>query len=195
MDAALRLLILIGSTREGRLGDTVARWVAGVAEQRDDVDVDLLDLRDAELPSVQSAAHPRSGRYPERVRAFAERVAAADAYLLVTPEYNHGYPASLKLALDAVYAEWAAKPAAIVSYGGLSGGVRATEQLRQVLGELHVVAIRDGVAIPRAGGRFDGDGELLDDGVAAASAKVMLDRLTWWGRVLRAGRALEPYGA
>jgi NAD(P)H-dependent FMN reductase len=189
----LRLAVVIASTRDGRLGDTVARWFLHRARARADLTVDTIDLRDAALPAVQSAAHPKAGRYPEEVAGFARRIAEAEAYVFVTPEYNHGYPASLKLALDSVYAEWAAKPASFVSYGGLSGGVRAVEQLRQVLVELHVVPLRDAVALPLAGRLFDEQGALRDEAPVEAGAKLMLDRLDWWGRALRAARAGEPY--
>lgn len=190
----IRLAVVVGSTRDGRLGETVAGWFTRLLAQRSDFDVDVIDLREIPLPPVQSAAHPKSGRYTPDVAAYASRIAAADAYILVTPEYNHGYPASIKLALDAVYAEWNAKPASFVAYGGLSGGMRAVEQLRLVLAELHVVAIRDIVAIPFAMRMFDEAGELIDDGMINASAKLMLDSLAWWAAALRTARAEHPYG-
>ena len=190
-----RLAVIVASTREGRLGDRVAGWFADLARQHPAFTVDVVDLAEANLPAVQSGAHPKSGRYSPAVAAFAERIGAADAFVLVTPEYNHGYPASLKTALDAVYAEWVAKPAGFVSYGGVSGGVRAVEQLRQVLGELHVVAIRDGVALPMAARMFDEDGELIDDGTVSTAAKLMLDRLEWWTAALRTARERTPYAA
>lgn len=190
-----RLAVIVASTREGRLGDRVAGWFADLARQHPEFSVDVVDLAEVGLPAVQSGAHPKSGRYSPAVQAFAERIGAADAFVVVTPEYNHGYPASLKTALDAVYAEWVAKPAGFVSYGGVSGGIRAVEQLRQVLGELHVVAIRDGVALPMAARMFDEDGELIDDGTVSTAAKLMLDRLEWWTAALRTAREHTPYAA
>lgn len=189
----LRLAILLGSTRDGRFGGTVAQWFRELAEQHPSFSVDVIDLAEVELPTVQSAAHPKAGRYPDRVQPFARRIAAADAYVLVTPEYNHGYPAALKLALDSVYAEWNAKPASFVTYGGASGGIRAAEQLRQVLAELHVATIRDAVALPFARRSFDEDGALIDEGRVSTAAKTMLDQLAWWGQALRDGRERAAY--
>jgi NAD(P)H-dependent FMN reductase len=188
----LRLAVVIASTRDGRLGDTVARWFLHRARARADLAVDTIDLRDAALPAVQSAAHPKAGRYPEEVAGFARRIAEAEAYVFVTPEYNHGYPASLKLALDSVYAEWprnrrASSPTAPVGRG--SGGRAAAPGPR---GAARGAAARRGGAA--AGGRlFDEQGALRDEAPVEAGAKLMLDRLDWWGRALRAARAGEPY--
>jgi NAD(P)H-dependent FMN reductase len=192
-DAPVRIAVVIGSTREGRFADTVARWFVGEASARDDVVLDVVDLLEVDLPDRLGSHHPASGIRPEAIRPFAERIAAADGFVIVTPEYNHGYPASLKAALDALHVEWQAKPAAFVSYGGASGGIRAVEQLRQVLGELHMVAIRDGVALPMARSLFGEDGALIDPGFVGPSVKVMFDRLTWWARALRTARAADPY--
>ncbi|MGN6089216.1 MAG: NADPH-dependent FMN reductase [Actinomycetales bacterium] len=189
-----RLAVVVASTREKRFADTVATWFAEQARTHGGFELDVIDLRDVDLPPLGSA-HPKSGRYPERVRAFAEQVGAAHAFVFVTPEYNHGYPASLKLALDSVFAEWNAKPASFVSYGGMSGGLRAVEQLRLVLAELHMVDIRETVALPFAMRMFDEGGSLVDDGVVGASVKVMLDQLMWWTQTLRAGRESQPYAA
>ena len=115
--------------------------------------------------------------------------------MVVTPEYNHGYPASLKQAIDLAMQEWKAKPVAFVSYGGISGGLRAVEQLRQVFAELHAVTIRDTVSFAMAHGRFDSDGGLRDPDAAEAAVKVLLDELLWWGDALRAARAARPYAA
>ena len=194
-DAPVRLAVILGSTRDGRFGDKVAGWFVQSLEPRSDFDVDFIDLREAALPATQSGAHPKSGRYGDATRSFAERIAAADAYVFVTPEYNHGYPAALKLAIDSVYAEWGAKPASFVSYGGLSGGVRAVEQLRQVLVELHVVPVRDAVALPMAWQLVGGDGDLVDNELLAGSVKTMLDTLRWWALALRDARTGRPYAA
>ncbi|MGH6894470.1 MAG: NADPH-dependent FMN reductase, partial [Dongiaceae bacterium] len=110
-DRKLNLAIIIGSTREGRFGDTVGRWFAAEAAGRSDFSVDLIDLAEIRLP----AAHP--ARPTPEIAAFRARLAAADAFVIVTPEYNHSFPASLKHAIDQAYAEWMAKPVAFVSYG------------------------------------------------------------------------------
>lgn len=111
---------------------------------------------------------------------------------MITPEYNHGYPASLKLAIDSVHPEWKAKPVGFVSYGGMAGGLRAVEQLRLVFAELHMVTIRDVVSFHMAPAQFDNNGRPLDD-AANIAAKTMFDELIWWAQVLRHARATSPY--
>ncbi len=113
--------------------------------------------------------------------------------MLVTPEYNRSAPPSLKHAIDCAREEWYAKPVAFVTYGGMARGLRAGEHLRLVLGELHAVALRDGVAISIEDGSVDDTGWVRDTGGAANAAKVVLDRLEWWGTSLRTARADRPY--
>jgi NAD(P)H-dependent FMN reductase len=113
---------------------------------------------------------------------------------VVTPEYNHSFPASLKNVLDWHHTEWQAKPVGFVSYGGLSGGLRAVEQLRPVFAELHAVTVRDAVSFHMAWERFGEDGAPKDD-ASVAAAKVLLDQLGWWGNALREARAKTPYGS
>ncbi len=112
--------------------------------------------------------------------------------MVVTPEYNHGYPASLTQAIDLPHDEWKAKPVGFVSYGGMAGGLRAVEQLRQVFAELHVATMRDTVSFHRFFERFDESGRLNDPAGPAEAATVMLYELAWWGQALRAGRAAGP---
>src|SRR3954454_11066775 len=128
------------------------------------------------------------------VAKVTPRLEAADAFVVVTPEYNHSYPASLKNAIDWHRTEWTAKPVAFVSYGGLSGGLRAVEHLRQVFAELHATTVRDTVSFHNAGASFDDEGQLRDPSGPDAAAKTMLDQVVWWGRTLREGRAARPYG-
>lgn len=161
---------------------TVARWFAEQARARDDMDVDVIDLVDVELPS----AYP-SERSPS-LAAYAERVGAADAIVVVTPEYNHGYPAALKQAIDVLRGEWRQKPVGFVSYGGMSGGLRAVEQLRLVFAELHAATVRDTVSFHMAHGQFDEAGAPLDADVVNLAATTMLDQLWWWGTALRTAR-------
>ena len=114
---------------------------------------------------------------------------------MVTPEYNHGYPASLKQAIDLAHHQWQAKPVAFVSYGGISGGLRAVEQLRQVFAELHATTVRDTVSFHLAHGAFDATGEPVDTTGPATAAKTLLDQLTWWAAALRTARTTHPYAA
>ena len=189
MDSPIKVAIIIGSTREGRFGPTVARWFAGEVEQRSDMTVDMIDLADAGLPAV----YPRE--FGPAEQAFLARIDAADAFVVVTPEYNHGYPAALKQAIDLPRRQWQAKPVAFVSYGGTSGGLRAVEQLRQVFAELHTVTVRDTVSFHHYGRLFDESGHPLDATAAGAGAKRMLDQLAWWASALRRARTAQPYAA
>ncbi|MDX6240202.1 MAG: hypothetical protein QOG10_5022, partial [Kribbellaceae bacterium] len=151
----LRLAVIIGSTRNGRFGPTVARWFAALAGKRADLDVDLIDLAGAHLPEVLTDFDQP---IPAPVAALAPRLAAADAFAVVTPEYNSSFPAPLKTAIDWYYEEWHAKPVAVVCYGRETGGLYAAAQLRQVFTELHAVAIRNTVTLPCYWEQFAADG-------------------------------------
>lgn len=186
----VQLAVIIGSTRVGRFGPTVANWFVGHAKQRDDIAVDLIDLAEDPL-SVDMSSEPESGG----VQAISARLTAADAFVVVTPEYNHSYPAPLKSAIDGHYTQWQAKPIGFVSYGGVSGGLRAVEHLRHVFAELHAVTVRDTVSFHGAAQVFDVTGNPLDPTAPAAAADQLLDQLVWWGSALRAARAERPYAA
>lgn len=192
--APVRVTVIVASTREGRLGGTVAGWFTGRARERTGLEVDVLDLAETPLPARLPGRHPARGGYPEAVRPLAERIGRADGFVVVTPEYNHGYPGSLKDAMDLVHAEWRAKPMAFVSYGGVSGGVRAVEQLRQVAVELHLVPVRDAVTLPMARRAFGDAAAPADpEGMIADAVAALLDRLEWWARALAAARRATPY--
>jgi NAD(P)H-dependent FMN reductase len=184
---SLKLAIIIGSTRQGRFAPTVANWIAGQAIQRDDLSVDLIDLAEARLPDVLS------GEPSPEVAAITPRLEEADAFVVVTPEYNHSFPAPLKTAIDWHFTAWRAKPVGFVSYGGISGGLRAVEQLRQVFAELHAVTVRDSVSFHGAWVQFDSDGRPKDADRYEKTAKTMLDQLVWWGSSLRDARNQRPY--
>src|SRR5436190_11864799 len=189
MHTSLSLVVIVGSTREGRFGATVARWFAAQVGARPEFDVEVIDLAHASLPAVL-----RRDTDPA-IAAYRERLDRADAFVVVTPEYNHGYPAPLKQAIDLAHREWQAKPVGFVCYGGMSGGLRAVEQLRQVFAELHAVTVRDCVSFHNAWPLFDDDGWLSEDTGAEVAATTMLARLAWWTRALRAARETEPYAA
>jgi NAD(P)H-dependent FMN reductase len=195
MTESSRLVVLIGSVREGRFGPVVAGWIADRASERGGFEVDVVDLADFEIPLVLPAMSPKlaGDAYP-RPRGMADltaRLDAADAFVVVTPEYNHSYPASLKAAIDWHFTQWTAKPVAFVSYGGAAGGRHAVLHLENVLTELHAVTIRDGLAFPNYFVTFE-DGEPLD-AQADVYAKAMLDQLAWWASALREARAAVPY--
>ncbi|QRP47206.1 NADPH-dependent FMN reductase [Amycolatopsis sp. FDAARGOS 1241] len=190
-----KLVIIIGSVRDGRFGPTVASWIAGQAEQHGGFDVEVVDLADVEIPLSMPAASPKyagdSYPRPAGMATLTSALEGADAFLFVTPEYNHSYPASLKAAIDWHFTQWAAKPVAFVSYGGAAGGRHAVLHLENVLTELHAVTIRDGLAFPNYFTAWE-DGRPLDPQVAAY-AKTLLDQLAWWSGALRAAREAEPY--
>lgn len=189
-DRRIRIAVIIGSVRTGRFGPTAARWFAGELAGRDDVDTDVVDLLEIDLPPSLDG-NPQDPHDP--ATGLRERLAGADGFVVVTPEYNHSYPAGLKTAIDTVHAEWAAKPVGFVSYGGRSGGLRAVEHLRGVFVELHAAPVRDAVSLHDAWSLFDGSGRLTDDGSAAAAAQTLTDQLVWWGRALRAARDRAGY--
>ncbi|MCX3062149.1 NADPH-dependent FMN reductase [Streptomyces beihaiensis] len=185
--ALLRLAVVLGSTREGRLCPVIASWFAGQARQIDAFEVDVVDPADLDVP-VALSPQP-----PESVRTLGKRLEAADAFVIVTPEYNHSFPAPLKSLIDWHYVQWRAKPVGFVAYGGLAGGLRAVEQLRLVFAELHATTIRDTVSFHNAGDLFDDAGELREPAGATAAAKVMLEQLTWWADALQKARREHPY--
>ncbi|MFG2606233.1 NADPH-dependent FMN reductase [Streptomyces sp. NPDC048514] len=187
----LRLAVLVGSGRPGRSGTAVARWFAAEARRCDGLETDVVDLAEHPLPAEPVPAPP-----PEVCEVLARltpRLDRADMFVVVTPEYNRSFPATLKTAIDWHDSEWQAKPVGFVSYGGRSGGLRAVEQLHQVFGELHAVPVRDTVSFHGVGQLFDADGRPTDPAGSSAAAQLLLDELGWWGRVLREGRARHPY--
>ncbi|WP_433679494.1 NADPH-dependent FMN reductase [Nocardia sp. CA-119907] len=184
----LRIAMIIGSTRTGRFGPTVADWVAGRIHRRRDLDLDTIDLATAGLPDRLTDPTPAP------VREIGQRVAAADAFIVVTPEYNGSFPAALKNAIDWFDVEWAAKPVTVVSYGRDSDGSRATAQLRQIFGELDAVQIRRTVPITRAWQRFAADGSWpRRDPELEAAVCAAVDQLIWWATALRAARARDAF--
>ena len=190
-----RLVVVVGSVREGRFGPTVATWVAEQSRAHGAFDVDVLDLAEYEIPLALPAESPKyageSYPRPAGMRELTVRLEAADAFILVTPEFNHSYPASLKAAIDWHFGQWTAKPVAFVSYGGAAGGRHAVLHLENVLTELHAVTVRDGLAFPNYFRHWH-DGR-PDDPEAARYAKALLVQLAWWADVLRRARARTPY--
>ena len=184
MDTPLRLGVIIASTRPERLAPVVAGWFLEMLGTRTGFVPDVIDLQGLDLPADLTET-------PD-VRALRGRLGAADAFVVVTSEYNHGYPGSLKIALDSAKHEWRAKPIGFVSYGGLSGGLRAVEQLRQVVAELHMVSVRDSVSFAQAKRAVDADGR-TSVGAAVDGCARMLGQLAWWATALRAARTVAPY--
>ncbi|MDT9690755.1 NAD(P)H-dependent oxidoreductase [Streptomyces sp. P9(2023)] len=189
----LKLAVVIASNREGRFGPVIADWFRGRLAERTDFSVDLVDLAEVDLPTALS--HNPGAAVRAELAKVSPVLAAADAFVVLTPEYNHSFPASLKSLIDWHFGEWQAKPVGFVSYGGMSGGLRAVEQLRQVFAEMHAVTVRDTVSFHNAHGHFDDDGVHQDPAGPDAAAKAMLDQLAWWAHSLRDAKAVRPYGA
>ncbi|AQZ68194.1 NADPH-dependent FMN reductase [[Actinomadura] parvosata subsp. kistnae] len=213
----LHVAVIIGSTRAGRVCDTVGTWFTGHARRRDDLAVEVVDL----------AAYAFPACYPQHstpsMRQWADAVSGADAFVVVTPEYHRSFPASLKQAIDFAYDEWQAKPVGIVAYGSGSCGHYAVEQLRTVFTALHAVTMRDWVGLdlldaagldplgtgtdplgtgtdplgpgidPLGPGTDGASRRPLDTDDRLRAVAALLDQLTWWGRTLRAGRRTQPY--
>lgn len=143
----VKIAIIIGSTRPGRVGEAVGRWVFEHAQRRNDAQFELVDLADYELPLLDEPIPPSQGKYSkEHTKRWAAKIDSFDGYVFVTAEYNHGIPGALKNALDFVYAEWNNKAAGFVGYGS-AGGARAVESLRLVMAELQIADVRAQVAL------------------------------------------------
>lgn len=178
------LQILIASTRPGRIGEPIARWVEELALAHDRFEVELVDLAQVALPLFDEAKHPLLGQYEhEHTRAWSAIVQRADAFVFVMPEYNHGINAALKNALDFLHAEWANKPVGLVSYGGQSGGARAVAMLKPILSVLRLVPLVEGVLLSFPHGAI-ADGTFTADDRQNRSATAMLDQLARMAEVL-----------
>ncbi|MEN8655960.1 NAD(P)H-dependent oxidoreductase [Streptomyces sp. 21So2-11] len=194
-ETPLKLAVIIGSVRGGRFGTTVANWFVGQAEKHGDVQVDVIDLLDYPLPLQMPAFGEDPDAATADVRArLSARLLDAEAFAVVTPEYNHTLPASLKNTIDWFMEEWTAKPVGLISYGGMGGGLRASEHLRQVFAEVHATTVRDMISFHNAWGSFEKDGEPISPEGSEGAAKSLLDQLVWWGDALREARAKHPYG-
>lgn len=188
----MKIQIIIGSTRQGRFADIPAKFVLEQAQKRKEAEFELIDLRDWPLPFFDEPKSPSmsGGVYTNDLAAkWADKIEEADGYIIVTPEYNHGYPAVLKNALDYVYKQWNKKPVAFISYGGISGGIRSVQQLRQVAIELQMVPIKAGVHIPFYWEHLDDKGNIKPDNIRGVDA--MLDQLIEWTKILKQVREAQ----
>jgi len=178
--------VILGSVRDGRFGEYVGDWVTKSLTGWG-IEADAIDLAALALP------HDMTGH--DDVASLAARIDAADAVIVITPEYNHSFPGPLKTAIDALRDPWLAKPVAFVSYGGMAGGLRAVEALRPVFAELHAVTVRDTVSLHNPWGPA-ADPTIDYPGTAATEALHRMSRqLLWWGDALRAAKQRAPYPA
>ncbi len=190
----LKIRVIIGSTRQMRFSEKPAQWIFELLAKKEGVGAELLDLRDYSMPFFEEAATPsyKTAPYTNPVVAeWTKKIAEADAFIIVTPEYNHGYPAVLKNALDYVYQEWNNKAVGFVGYGSVSGA-RSIEQLRQVVVELQMVPIRSAIHVPPDMFRayWTGDGAKNPDFFKPLEpfAETFLTQLLWWARMLKGAR-------
>lgn len=183
----LKVAIITGSTRPGRKSEAVARWVFDVAAKRSDATFEVVDIEAFELPLLDEAAPPIMNKYEKpHTKAWAAKIAAFDAFVFVTPEYNHSTSGALKNAIDFLYREWNDKAAGFVGYGG-QGGTRAVEHLRQVMGELKVADVRSQVALSLHTD-FENFSTLKPRPQQEAAVNAMLDDLVSWSAAMQTVR-------
>lgn len=187
-----KVMVLLGSNRPGRNGEKVANWFNGVIGERTDMEFEFVDIATIDLPMYDEPVPPSMSRdyQHEHTKKWSELVAKFDAYVIITPEYNHGYPAVLKNALDYLYEEWRHKPVAFVGYG-VNGGVRAIEQLRQVVINLQMAPISTSHVGFNIITEIDQQGELVVHDGKAKAVHGLLDELKWWSEALSTARAAE----
>ncbi len=186
-DTPINLAVIIGSVRPGRAGEMVAKWFNDEVGRHDQFKLTVVDLADYPPPLVIT------DEPPAELAPVTAALEAADAFVVVTPEYNHSFPASIKSLIDWHYTQWRGKPVGFVSYGGTVSGQRAVEALRPVFAEMHAVTMRDYVSFGIYSGAFGEDGLPTDAEGASTAAKVLLDQITWWALPLREARAKNPY--
>lgn len=191
MEKKVQVALIVGSVRAQRFGPVVGDWCADQLQQRPDIALDRIDVADFPIP-IDLESKP-VGEEDAVLSGLQARMQAADAFVVVTPEYNHSYPAGLKNFIDWHYEEWQAKPVGFVSYGGIAGGLRAIEHLRNVFAELHAVTIRGTVSFHGGSACFGPDGQPVDSAGCTAAMQALVDQLLWFGRALRDARMRSPY--
>ena len=185
----IKIGIILGTTRPGRFSDKPGKWLLEEVNKMDSAQAELLDLREYSMHWFDEVAPPMNleGKYASEIgKKWADKVGEFDAYIIVAAEYNHGYPAVLKNALDYAYSEWNKKPVSFVSYG-YADGVRSVEQLRQVVIQLDMVPVSSAIAIPEFWTRTDEQGNFKADGVAEKLPH-FIEQLLWWAKATKTAR-------
>jgi NAD(P)H-dependent FMN reductase len=184
------LRVIIGSTRPGRVGPSVAEWIIERAREHGGFDVEVTDLAELNLPMYDEPNHPRLKKYVhQHTKDWSALADASDAFIFVTPEYNYSFNAATKNAIDYLFHEWAHKAAGIVSYGGIAAGTRATQMLKQVLTTLKIVPVTEAVNIPFVFKHLDEDKRFKSTEEMEQAATAMLDELQKWTEALLTLRA------
>lgn len=186
-----KLEIIVASTRPGRVGLPIGQWVAAEAVAHGGfTEVELVDLAEVNLPFMDEPNHPRLAQYThQHTRDWSAKVAEADAFVFVTPEYNYGFTAPLKNAIDYLHHEWHYKPVGLVSYGGVAAGARAAQMLKQVVTTLRMTPTVEAVSIPFVAQFIDEEENVVPNDIMVASAKAMFEELA------RVSEALLPLRA
>lgn len=181
-----QLKVILASTRPERKGPLVADWFMEILDENDKFESELLDLKEIDLPFLDEPEHPQKQQYQHAyTKKWSEKIDEADAYVFVTCEYNYGLPATLKNALDFLYQEWTYKPAAFVSYGGVAGGARAVQMLKQVVTTQKMMPIFEGVQIPFFAKHINENGVFEGLEVQEQAAQAMLKELALWTEGLK----------
>jgi NAD(P)H-dependent FMN reductase len=189
--ALATLQIIIASTRPGRIGPKVAEWIESAAREHAGFEeIDLVDLAEVNLPMMDEPHHPRLRQYVhQHTKDWSARVDSADAFVFVMPEYNYGFNAPLKNAIDYLLHEWAYKPVGLVSYGGVSGGTRAAQMIKEVVTTVKMMPLLEAVSIPFVHQMINAKDQLEPNDIMVAAAKAMFDELRRVSDALQALRA------
>ncbi len=181
-----KLSVIIASNRPGRKGPIIASWIYELARENSAFETNLLDLAIINLPFLDEPKHPMMQQYEhEHTKNWSKLVGASDAFIIVTPEYNFGFPASIKNALDFLYKEWNFKPVAFVSYGGLAGGTRSVQMLKQVVTALKMMPVTEAVHLPFFTRHINAEDHFVPDEAAQKAAGTMMQELLKWTGALK----------
>lgn len=179
------MLVVVASVRDGRIGRTIGDWIIGFAREHGSFNVEVADLKDIDLPLMTEPNHPRLKQYTQDVtKAWSATVAAADAFIFVMPEYNFFVTAPLINALDYLVQEWAYKPVGLVSYGGVSGGLRAAQAIKTLITSFNMMPIKEAVSLPMVTDHINDDGTFEPYESATNSTTAMLDALVQWEKAM-----------
>jgi NAD(P)H-dependent FMN reductase len=185
----VKIKIIAGSTRPGRFNIQPATWIYNLAKERKDIEVELLDLAEINLPLLDEPVPPSQNQYSrEHTKKWSATIAEADGFVIVAPEYNHGIPAALKNAIDYLFFEWHYKPVSFVSYGSLAGGARSVEHLRGVAGEVKMYDLREQILLPNYWENLDDKGQYKFTERHNESAKEILENLVFWAGKMKEAR-------
>lgn len=189
----IKIKIIAGSVRPMRFNIQPATWIYNIAKERKDIEVELLDLQEINLPFLDEPIPPSQNKYSkEHSKKWSKIIAETDGFILVTPEYNHSYSPALKNAIDYLYYEWNYKPVSFISYGSMAGGARAVEHLRGVAGEIKMYDIREQILIPNYWENMDENGKYKFNEHHVNSANAILNALTFWSGVFKEARGKIP---